>query len=439
MFVRLRAIARQLHRAREWFPLTNLGLVVLGVAGIAYWGFGVPRTDYVVLLVSALTMVLVLVGFIGVSIGAILVYRNTRAPPGEAVHFEAHRGFADAFSLPTWPWLPIFEVAWTWIRPEGFHVELIRQRHRLHERVSTARRGTIDGVVRRLVIEDAFGLARLVLHRAEARTIRVLPFRGALDRAPLLRSLAAGDAIPHPEGETVGDAVDMRRYAPGDPLKLAMWKVYARTQQLMVRTPERAVAPSSQVAAYLVSAVGDEPAAAAAKIALESGALGPDWTFGADGATGAADDVQSATEMILASRAHRNQSSGQGAGLATFVERAANADTIRLVVFVPGRPGPWLQHVADVVRGRAERTSCLVVVDGIRADESRDPRWNRWLKRPEMPKDEEEAWVMPEELSEVGRVLSAAGVQLSAVDRLRGRELAIGSVSRPVERSRRVA
>ncbi len=441
MFVRLRAIGRHLARGREWFPLTNLGLVVLGLAAAAFWGFGMPRADYVVQLVSALAMALVVSALVAVLIGSVLVYRVTQSVEGGPVAFEAHRGFAEIFSLPTWWGVPVFDVRWTWLEPEGFRVEIQTRDGRRVERVETERRGEVHHIVRRLVIEDAFGLARVVLHRPEDRGVIVLPWSGALERAPLLRSLASGDALPHPRGALVGDPVDMRRYVPGDPLKLAMWKVYARTRELMVRTPERAIAPSTQVAAYLPSAFGDEPPAAAARIAVESGLLGPDWVFGADGTEGPVDSIEAANRCIVQARSHRKSESGQGAGLASFVDRVGDGQTVKLVLFVPGRPGPWLQRVVEVAKKHPENTSCVVVVDGIHGDDDTPrARWGRWLKRPTGPRDEDEARVHPDEFHEVVRTLGRARVQVSALDRVYGRSLNVGRISgQRIEMTRQVA
>ncbi len=423
MFMRPRAIGRHLSRAREWFPVTNLGLLVAGIGALAYWGFGLPRADYVVRLVSLFAMFIVAVAVLAVLLGTWLVLRATRPGMPISVAFEAHRGYAEVFSLPSWWALPIFDVTWSWLEPPGFRVETVRLGGRRWERVETERRGHTDRIVRRITIEDGFGLARLVLHRAEARSVTVVPWTGALDRAPLLRSYASGDSLPHPAGELVGDKVDMRRYVPGDPLKLAMWKVYARTRQLMVRTPERALEPSTQVAAYLVSAEADEPAAAAARVAVETGLLGPDWIFAADGPLPPANDPQRAIQAIVESRAHRDQPTGQAGGLSRFVQEHAPSDATKLVVFVPGRPGPWLDRVVEAARGRPERTSCVVVVDGVKAPPTDKMTWSRWLQRPEPSKDEEEAWVTSEELNEVIESLARARVDVSALDRIRGRAL----------------
>ena len=62
--------------------------------------------------------------------------------------------------------------------------------------------------------------------------------------------------------------------------------------------PERAVAQTKRVVAYLATGARDEPAAAAARVALESGALGPGWAFGADGAEEATDDDSKWGELL---------------------------------------------------------------------------------------------------------------------------------------------
>ncbi|MEL7372340.1 MAG: DUF58 domain-containing protein [Myxococcota bacterium] len=419
MFSRLSAIRRRLSRAREWFPLTNLGVVISALSAAAYWGFGVPRSDYVVQVVAALAMALVLTAVIAVVIGALLVRSATARTSSTPIVFEARRGFAEAFSLPVWWGLPLFDVTWTWLEPEGFRLSVVKSNGRRFERVETERRGHVQRIVRRLVVEDGFGLARLALHRTEDRPLTVVPWAGALDRAPLLRSLAAGDALPHPRGALVGDPVDMRRYAPGDPLKLAMWKVYARTQQLMVRTPERSIAPSSQVAAYLPAAAADEPPAAAARLAVESGVLGPEWIFGADGSPTPVRDPESARQQIVEARHHRFRETGQAAGLAGFVDQFDHPESIRLVLFVPGRPGTWLETVVEVAMTRTDQTTCVVVVDGVQPLAA-PPRWSRWLKRPQPPKDEEEAVVTPDELQTVVQTLQRAGLQVDVLDRVRG-------------------
>ena len=69
----------------------------------------------------------------------------------------------------------------------------------------------------------------------------------------------------------------------GDSVKNIIWKVYARSRQLNVRLPEHSVFQSKKTLAFLLTSENDEAAAAVARVALQSGALGEDWAFGADG------------------------------------------------------------------------------------------------------------------------------------------------------------
>jgi hypothetical protein len=431
--------ANLIRRGRELFPLTSLGAFVLAFAGTAYFAFGVPRTDYVVQLVSVLAMALVAGGLLVVLLGAVLTHRAVRryisgvggadsaAVREGPITFEARRGWGTGLKLPRRAWFPLLEVSWTWEAPEGFRVATSRVEGEIWENIETHRRAIEEKIVRRFVIEDSFGLARVILRRTEPRNLRVMPYTGNLERAPILRSLAAGEDLAHPAGSPLGDRVDMRRYVPGDPLRLALWKVYARTRQLMVRTPERAIEPAVRVVAYLVSAIGDEPPAAAARVAIDGGHLGGDWLFSADGAERATNDPATAVELIVRSRNIRGTADADAAGLQRFVQQASEAEPVRLVLFVPSVPGPWLDRSLETLRRHRGSASAVIVTDGVRnAEETKPTKLDRLLRVPEPKHEEEEAFTTPEDLMAIARALSLAGAEVTAIDREHGRLLGLG-------------
>jgi uncharacterized protein (DUF58 family) len=318
--------------------------------------------------------------------------------------------------------LPLLEISWTWESPTGFRLELAKIEDRLVEQIESELRARGEQIRRRFVIEDGFGLARLSFIRAEARSVRVLPWTGELDRSPLLRSLAAGDELPHPAGDLVGDRVDMRRYVPGDPLRLVLWKVYARTRQLMVRTPERSLSPSVRIAAYLPATKGDEPAAAAAKVAIDAGLFGEGWVFSTDGAERPATEAAAAHELLAASRAHQGTELGEAAGLADFLAGESKSEPPRLILFVPGRTGPWLERVVDVIRHHRGRVSAVVVTDRV-VEEAAEPKIDRLLKVPEKLDPSADAETTGPELQQVCQSLVAAGAEVMAFERPTGRTL----------------
>lgn len=427
----VRRAAGYARRARGWFPLTNLGLAVTLIAAGTYWGFAKPHADHALSLAAQMALLLVALALAGVLVGVLLVSFRLRrlSAQGSALTFEARRGFARGLELSSLPWLPVLELSWRWAAPIGVDVTLVRSGGRLREEVSSPGRAQVSEVVRVFVLEDGFGLARWELRHTEARELRILPALGRLRQAPLLESLAAGDDLPHPRGRSAGDRVDMRRYVRGDPLRLALWKVYARTGQLMVRTPERALAQSVRVVAYLPAAEGDEAAAAVARWAIEGGTLGEQWWFNADGSEGWTSDVSEAVQRIMRSRHVRDESRGGGEGLSGFLKQAHTIQEARIVVFVPGRPGPWLERVARQVQRHARNVSCVVGIDGLKAENDAPKLWARAqaaLRRPLPPDPEVEAQVTPDQLQVVCRRLQRAGAEVAVLDREAGRVMSLG-------------
>lgn len=434
-----------LARARERLPVTNLGLAVALVSAATYELFARPRVDYVLQLISALALLLVVAALVAVVVGAILTHRALRErATGSTIpqSFEARRGFLSLLRLPSLRFLPLVEVTWSWESPD-FAVSLVEADGELVETIEHRARWATDEIVRRFVIEDGFGLARIVLRRREARALRVLPWTGALEQAPMLRALSGGDDVPHPSGKLTGDRVDLRRYVAGDPLRLVLWKVYARTGELMVRTPERAIAPAVRIVAYLPAAVADEPPAAAARVALEAGLFGGSWSFGADGGGRPVNDLESAIALIVSSRRARGTAEGDAAGLASFVEAAAEGEPVRIILFLPARPGPWMERVTSVLRRFGGSVTALVVTDAV--EEGGVAPADRWLDRilflPPDPDPSAEDRTTPEAIAEVARGLGAAGggAQLIGVERTTGRELPLGARARSSGGGRRVA
>lgn len=424
----LRPVARWVPRIVERSPLTPLGaLVLLGAAG-AYWGFGIPRIDYVLQLVGLLALALVGLALLVVGPGAWAVHRVHRAwvagRGADEVLLEAERGFAILLRLPSFRAFPLIDLSWTWTSPDDFRVTLLREHGELVEQVEAGGRADVTQVTRRLVIEDAFGLARVVLYRTSPLRIRVLPFTGKLGSAPMLRAHAGGEDLPHPQGGPDGDRVEMRHYVPGDPLRLALWKVYARTGELMVRMPERAISPSWRIVAYLPAAHLDEPAAAAARVAIQSGLFGEGWRFSADGAVRAASQAAEALQLVSASRSVRDTAEGDAAGLERFVDEVGEGARTRLILFVPAVPGPWLERALPAVRAFAGAVTAVVATDRVLDEAPRSPVLERWIRRPVVPGIGAEAVTTAAQLAQVSDALSAAGAYVVAVERPGGRVLA---------------
>jgi hypothetical protein len=414
------------ERAVGLFPLTSLGLGVLVASGCGYQFFAVPRLDYVIQLVCVLSAALVLLAVTAVVPGALLlrraIQRGLTANLEEQVA-EARQGFVTLLRLRLPRALPLLEVRWTWRRPRGFNVTLHPEGDSLVERAASWQRQWAEEVERHFVLEDAFGLARVTLRKTLPQRVQVLPWLGRLQLGTLMRALAQGDELPHPTGAAVGDRADMRRYSPGDPLRLVLWKIYARTGELMVRTPEQAISPHLRVAAYLPAADGDEPAAAVARLAVSGGIMGDHWLFSADGADTPTSDVDQALRHNAASANVRHSARGNGAGLQAFCQVAAQRGQRQLLLFVPAQPGPWLARAVHAVQRWQGSAVAWVVTDGVTGAATGRRRWVDLLRIPEDPRELGLAVTSQAHLAEVCSTLQRAGAAVTALDRCTGRVL----------------
>ena len=353
-----------------WVPLTLLGAVAVPVLVFVYWILGLDRNDMVVQALAEGGLAVV-AGAALLVVGVGLWLRFRRQGPAAPLAFEADNPFRTGYCLGRIGWLPLVRIEIAWESPRGVAVRCLTGGRGAVEEATASERGLREEVVRRVRVSDVFGLARVTFRRRLAQQVRVAPHCGKVRALSLFPQHAAGDELAHPEGRAEGDLLEMRRYGPGDPLKHVLWKIYARTGRLLVRTPERAVAPCDRTMAYLIAADGDEPAAGVARAVLENGLFGPDFLFGADGEGESVRTVPEAVEQILRSA----EAHGEGAvGLEKFLDHGETLDFRACLLFAPCRPGPWLERVARLMAGRRGPFRVVIGGDGVRPAGRR-----RWL------------------------------------------------------------
>jgi hypothetical protein len=430
VITRLGALARRLRaRARpvlDLFPLTPLGLFTLAGAALALAYYGLKRIDLLLLVVGVVGLALGALALVGTIVATIMLRLRLRRPePGGPLRLEGGFASRTGFSVPRLWYIPLVNIGWTWLEP-GARVRPVPEILRLQEEITPERRTLTERIVRRVEVGDVFGLCRLAFRVHEARTLRFLPSKGSLEQVHIIRSIAGGDDVYDPSGNPDGERVDTRAYSQGDPIRLVLWKVFARSRQLVVRTPERAFSVARKTIAFLVAGEGDEPAAGAARVAIESGALGATWVLGADGNAHDATTVIEALDVLA--RSATTVADQQGEGLGPFLRRHAQGGAGRAVVFVPGRPGPWLERVLAAVRARPQiggagsalraPVEFVVGIDGL------DPELPRsFLRRLAFtrPAPVGVQKTPGSELAQVVAALGAARARVTVVDRLSGR------------------
>src|SRR5690606_4841933 len=283
------------------------------------------------------------------------------------VQVEAGYPNETGFTLHTMPWLPLIGISWDVMYPDAIETRnlLSADEQEWEEQIRPLRRCRSSRVTRRFTVRDVLGFSRFSWRFTQPGELLALPQAGRIKALPLLRSLTSEDGIPAPGGNPEGDRMEIRPYVPGDSVRDIMRQVYARNRHLNVRLPERSVFHSNRTLAYLLSSADDEAAAAVARVAVESGALGEDWLFGADGSEGATSVRSDALERIAQSRALDGP---LPYGLDAFLQQHAGQGSLHCIVFAGANSAPWLPLLRATTTRFRVRFSVVLATDGFQDD-----------------------------------------------------------------------
>jgi len=367
-------------RVSDLFPLTPAGFIILFVSVSTFFTIGVQRLDLVVLTLSAFIIGIVLL--LSLLVSSIAIWLRLTWPQRlNSTSLDQPCGIPAATEFePFLPrWLPLIEIDWKWLSPVAVTVDPRSFVAGNGEFVIANRRGRAETIMRKVTIRDVFGLTAISLSFTNAAKIRFTPAPAGLDSLRLYQSLARGEDLSDPRGSKEGDRVDMRRYAQGDPVRLILWKVYARTRKLLVRIPERAMASNPRACAYFVAGRNDEASAALARVMIERELLGESWRFGADGATDAAHTPEEAIESLVVSG---NFDPSMPSGLGTFLKQAEKEGFAVCLVFMPPQPGKPAKDAATTISRSRLKTHIYAATDTCGAAPEPQSRLHHLLFQP---------------------------------------------------------
>ena len=420
-----RKVARFARVVADKFPLTPLGIGMAVATFFVTRHWGVGRQDLVLLVLGCGVLALIAFAMVLVVVTAIALKLGHRSKSAPMERLLSGVKTATSFSLPALGFVPLVSLRWEWIEPDAVSVEAHIEEGRLVEHVVFRERGEHARAVRRIVVEDVLGFARIAFRAIEPNERTVLPGCPNPLSLPLRQMLGGGDAVSHPSGPPEGDFIEMRRYGPGDPVKRIVWKVFARTRTLMVRMPEKAVSPLPKTLVYLVAGAEDEPAASLVRSTLEAKLLGPSWVFGADGCETSTHGLAESLSMIIRSRSAREEGGG---GLERFLKTAEIRSN--LLLFAPAKDGPWMPATLRELGKKRVTARVVLVAESIAMPLASKSRLWRWL----VSKQESGPMSTPaSEVDALARRLRAAGADVYVVERATGR------VSTPVLAERRAA
>ncbi len=374
----LMAFAQRVRRIWGWFPISPAGaLLLLGLYAALFY-FGAEKEDHLlaVLGLGGLLLAFICLVFSAGS-AALLYWKLKKIPPLEGALLVEQQLRLSPFKLPLPWWIPLVRVEWREKRRGKHHrtnaLKIFTEGE--SEQILPLRRGEWEVIERHFDVVGLMGLFRISFTHAQPCELQVLPSMGNFREPITIQALLSGSDWSHPLGAPVGDRIDQRSYVQGDPIRQILWKIYARTGELIVRTPERALQPSPKLLAYLVVSEGDGAAAGILWAALEHRLLGAEWRLGADGQPEGVDEFEAARNLIISSA---EASVRDGEDLGAFVNAAQSkyGTAQELLIFAPPTRGAWLQNVAHLNLGRG--CTVVICIDGFEAQLG----WKRWVYQP---------------------------------------------------------
>jgi hypothetical protein len=371
--LRFPRLVRAATSLRRPFPLRPAGVLALLAAGaLLRWSPGAH--DVLLTPAGVVILGLVVVCVLIVTAAGFRLRQATREMLAHAPgRLETGTAAGTGFLCPTLRGFLIVDVGISWLGPVPVTVALEPTPGGLAEVVTASGRGRINSLTRLFTVSDVFGLCAVSYQQSWSTGVAVIP---SLAKASpeLAARRAQGDVLADPVGRPEGDLVEMRQYAPGDPVRHILWKTYARARRLVVRMPERSISPGPVGVAFMVAGDNDEASASAARLFVEAGLLGPDFVFAADGCDAPARTKESALEHIVTSAGHRHEGALHLADVAGKIEPARLASCF---VFAPPVDGAWRGRLVDTVKRLGTKATVVIGVD--RAGERQTPPLERWL------------------------------------------------------------
>lgn len=342
-------LRRGLRRAVGFFPF-SVGGVVLVVLLLAVWFSEVSKHANQVLFALTLCLggciavflLFVVLSAVWVGIATWRKNRNNVA----AGTFDAESEIWTGFRIFRPFIMPLVDFEITWSDPESMRCRWEGRGFWQDEVIEPQSRGEYRSLMRCMRISDIFGLCAVSVYWVQEAALVIKPAPALMGEFSVLDE-SSGEGYSHPKGEARGELVDMRRYQAGDPLRLVLWRVFARNRELLVRAPERAIVEQRDIFVYFVAGQGDDATASLARDFLEKNSdVGDNFVFGADGAKRLVHSKEEGMEDVIHSSEHRQEGAQDLLKLAQAVPREVLG---HCYIMVPSYRGRWLNQVQDFV------------------------------------------------------------------------------------------
>lgn len=215
----------------------------------------------------------------------------------------------------------------------------------------------------KLQISDRLGISRLSCYHDVDDSIEVAAKDVLINSLPVqIPDSSSGDLF-NLENHRQGDLYDIKQYDPSDGLKKILWKVYARSGQLVVRRPEPAVIPQGKLAIYLVARPEDDHVAGAIQSYTEIlKTHNIAVVFGTDGSSRS---IQEPLIRTTINAMAMHPLAGTGTGIKGFLdELVKSANALEVVIFTASDNTSWIKAESAQLPNASLKFNVVLVNNG---------------------------------------------------------------------------
>lgn len=157
-----------------------------------------------------------------------------------------------------------------------------------------------------------------------------------------------------------GDLYDIKQYDPSDGLKKILWKVFAKSGQLVVRRPEPATIPQGTIALYLVAKPEEDFVAGAIQTYINF-LCGREIKiiFGTDGLRNII--TESAIKTTINQMAMHDEA-GTGQGLPSFLDTLKQqSQSLEVIIFTGATNTSWINNISPRLNNTAFKYTAVLI------------------------------------------------------------------------------
>ncbi len=251
------------------WPLTPRGLFVTAVAYVCIFTLGIAESDLLAPIVGAI-LIICLLTFLTLIIPSYIIIKRALIIEhlGELGKSHSNETCDYSISLSNFNIPPLFNLDIERVFQLSENQDLktnkisskvfqcrgsFKNPHNIVSPLIFPHRGIFEQDHFKARLSDYFGLTKISWKINSKISFPIYAQDRNIEPIPIMLASSISGDLTNATDVRSGDLFDTKQYQPGDSLKRVLWKVYARSEELIVRYPEPAIIPEGELLSYSIA------------------------------------------------------------------------------------------------------------------------------------------------------------------------------------------